>query len=176
MKSRCQIYLNRRFSIKILMLRSNTAHLQSEDESAEPPQEQRARRRVTKKRGRLSSSSFCTQSRGRTGTGVNLLVFETSASTDSAIWASAFPLFRAVQRCKGKNNFLIYNSYLEKILIFCKFIRKSALLGPDRGVVSGVPSHCRTIPRCPRCRYSRSTPECRKRPLCPLGGTSRRSS
>ena len=28
-----------------------------------------------------------TQSRGRTGTGVNLLVFETSASTDSAIWA-----------------------------------------------------------------------------------------
>ena len=31
---------------------------------------------------------FCTQSRGRTGTGVNLLVFETSASTDSAIWAS----------------------------------------------------------------------------------------
>ena len=32
----------------------------------------------------------CTQSRGRTGTGVNLLVFETSASTDSAIWASGF--------------------------------------------------------------------------------------
>ena len=31
---------------------------------------------------------FGTQSRGRTGTGVNLLVFETSASTDSAIWAS----------------------------------------------------------------------------------------
>ena len=30
---------------------------------------------------------ICTQSRGRTGTGVNLLVFETSASTDSAIWA-----------------------------------------------------------------------------------------
>ena len=31
------------------MLRSNTAHLQSEDKSAEPPQEQRPRRRVTKK-------------------------------------------------------------------------------------------------------------------------------
>ena len=31
---------------------------------------------------------FCTRSRGRTGTGVNLLVFETSASTDSAIRAS----------------------------------------------------------------------------------------
>ena len=28
-----------------------------------------------------------TQGRGRTGTGVNLLVFETSASTDSATWA-----------------------------------------------------------------------------------------
>ena len=35
-------------------------------------------------------SSFSTQSRGRTGTGVNLLVFETSASTDSAIWAKSF--------------------------------------------------------------------------------------
>ena len=30
----------------------------------------------------------CTQSRGRTGTGVTPLVFETNASTDSAIWAS----------------------------------------------------------------------------------------
>ena len=33
-------------------------------------------------------SRYSTQSRGRTGTGVNLLVFETSASTDSAIWAN----------------------------------------------------------------------------------------
>ena len=32
-------------------------------------------------------SKACTRSRGRTGTGVNLLVFETSASTDSAIRA-----------------------------------------------------------------------------------------
>ena len=31
---------------------------------------------------------FRTQSRGRTGTGVTPLVFETNASTDSAIWAS----------------------------------------------------------------------------------------
>ena len=31
--------------------------------------------------------SLSTQSRGRTGTGVTPLVFETSASTDSAIWA-----------------------------------------------------------------------------------------
>ena len=99
LKSRSQIYLNRRFSIKILMLRSNTAHLQSEDKSAEPSQEQRARRRVNEKR-KTSSSSFRTQSRGRTGTGVNLLVFETSASTDSAIWASAEALSSgsAVQR------------------------------------------------------------------------------
>ena len=43
---------------------------------------------TTKKREVLSNFSPCTQSRGRTGTGVNLLVFETSASTDSAIWAS----------------------------------------------------------------------------------------
>ncbi len=40
-----------------------------------------------KKREVLSNFSFCTRSRGRTGTGVNLLVFETSASTDSAIRA-----------------------------------------------------------------------------------------
>ena len=32
-------------------------------------------------------SSFRTQTRGRTGMEVNPLVFETSASTDSAIWA-----------------------------------------------------------------------------------------
>ena len=31
---------------------------------------------------------ICTQTRGRTGMEVNPLVFETSASTDSAIWAS----------------------------------------------------------------------------------------
>ncbi len=32
-------------------------------------------------------SKVCTQTRGRTGMEVNPLVFETSASTDSAIWA-----------------------------------------------------------------------------------------
>ncbi len=89
------------------MLRSNTAHLQSEDKSAEPPQEQRPRLWVERspthqheKREVLSNFSFRTQSRGRTGTGVNLLVFETSASTDSAIWASADALSSgsAVQR------------------------------------------------------------------------------
>ena len=34
------------------------------------------------------SSLFSTQTRGRTGMDVTPLVFETSASTDSAIWAS----------------------------------------------------------------------------------------
>ena len=34
------------------------------------------------------SRSHCTQSRDRTGMEVNPLVFETSASTNSAIWAS----------------------------------------------------------------------------------------
>ena len=37
----------------------------------------------------------CTQTRGRTGMEVNPLVFETSASTDSAIWAL---VSNAVQR------------------------------------------------------------------------------
>ena len=33
-----------------------------------------------------------TQTRGRTGMDVTPLVFETSASTDSAIWATVFPI------------------------------------------------------------------------------------
>ena len=37
---------------------------------------------------------LCTQTRGRTGMEVNPLVFETSASTDSAIWA-----FRSFEVC-----------------------------------------------------------------------------
>ena len=40
-----------------------------------------------KKRETLSNFSLCTQSRDRTGMEVNPLVFETSASTNSAIWA-----------------------------------------------------------------------------------------
>ena len=47
------------------MLRSNTAHLQSEDKSAEPPQEQRPRLRVLKREVREDFSFFCTQSWGR---------------------------------------------------------------------------------------------------------------
>ena len=45
---------------------------------------------LKQKKRETKVSLFSTQSRGRTGTGVNLLVFETSASTDSAIWASVF--------------------------------------------------------------------------------------
>jgi hypothetical protein len=40
-----------------------------------------------------------TQSRGRTGISVKILVFETSASTDSAIWAS--PAEVPIDRDKG---------------------------------------------------------------------------
>ena len=41
------------------------------------------------------NSFSCTQTRGRTGMDVTPLVFETSASTDSAIWAlnEQTPLF-----------------------------------------------------------------------------------
>ena len=51
-----------------------------------------------KKRSRVTSL-FGTQTRGRTGMEVNPLVFETSASTDSAIWANGLLL---VCGCKGR--------------------------------------------------------------------------
>ena len=44
----------------------------------------------------LLSLLICTQTRGRTGMEVNPLVFETSASTDSAIWAC----LTSQMRCK----------------------------------------------------------------------------
>ena len=47
-----------------------------------------------KRRRFIEPSPFCTQTRGRTGMEVNPLVFETSASTDSAIWA-----FRSIEDC-----------------------------------------------------------------------------
>ena len=45
---------------------------------------------VKKKRETFLSFSLSTQSRDRTGMEVNPLVFETSASTNSAIWACSF--------------------------------------------------------------------------------------
>ena len=50
----------------------------------------RDRREGYKKRASDKSEALSTQSRDRTGMEVNPLVFETSASTNSAIWASCF--------------------------------------------------------------------------------------
>ena len=56
------------------------------------------------------SFSFRTQTRGRTGMEVNPLVFETSASTDSAIWACLI----SQMRCKDTAFFENYNTFLKK--------------------------------------------------------------
>ena len=56
------------------------------------------------------SSSSCTQTRGRTGMEVNPLVFETSASTDSAIWAYLI----SQMRCKDTAFFETCNTFIKK--------------------------------------------------------------
>ena len=49
------------------------------------------------------NSFSCTQTRGRTGMDVTPLVFETSASTDSAIWAN-LSTSTLVLDCECKGN------------------------------------------------------------------------
>ena len=73
---------------------------------------QTARSSNKQKKRETLVSLFSTQSRGRTGTGVNLLVFETSASTDSAIWASDL----SELRCK-------YTTYFCICKLFCTFFK-----------------------------------------------------
>ena len=58
----------------------------------------------------LLSLYLRTQTRGRTGMEVNPLVFETSASTDSAIWAC----LTSQMRCKDTAFFENYNTFLKK--------------------------------------------------------------
>ena len=67
---------------------------------------------------------FCTQSRDRTGMEVNPLVFETSASTNSAIWAFS--------GCKSKLNFGTDKDFLP----FTEIILQLLLLKLSFGSVS----------------------------------------
>ena len=55
------------------------------------------RSRKEKRREYFYFLRFSTQTRGRTGMEVNPLVFETSASTDSAIWAISFKCGAKIQ-------------------------------------------------------------------------------
>ncbi len=61
--------------------------------------------------------SFCTQSRSRTGTSVTSLVFETNASTNSAIWA--FQLFPSLAE---------RDANMSKDFFPCKPIQGSAII------------------------------------------------
>ena len=60
-------------------------------------------------------SLFGTQTRDRTGMEVNPLVFETSASTDSAIWAVGLLCF--LKHGKGNYSFLDMKIFLHKFFL-----------------------------------------------------------
>ena len=71
-----------------------------------------------KKKDSALLNPFGTQTRGRTGMEVNPLVFETSASTDSAIWANGLLL---VCGCKGMESFSYKKIFLSNFFhYFCK--------------------------------------------------------
>ena len=88
--------------------------------------------------------SFSTQSRGRTGTGVNLLVFETSASTDSAIWASDF----SEMVCKYRNYFLTDKIFMNFFSISHNFVIFLA--------IATISERLKATSRC--ARYTRCSP------------------
>ena len=68
----------------------------------------------TQKTDNLTIISLCgTQTRDRTGMEVNPLVFETSASTDSAIWANG----AYQKRGKGNYSFLDMKIFLHKFFL-----------------------------------------------------------
>ena len=85
-----------------------------------------AHTKATKKERNKFSPSSCTQGRGRTGTGVNLLVFETSASTDSATWASLITPHPAPHRVLLSGNRLqrynYFTNYAKKTDFICYFL------------------------------------------------------
>ena len=78
-----------------------------------------------KKGESLKLSPFCTQTRGRTGMEVNPLVFETSASTDSAIWAFRIRGLFLECGCKGTTFFYtskLFLTFSSKKVIITSFI------------------------------------------------------
>ena len=80
---------------------------------------------INKKGESFETFSFRTQTRGRTGMEVNPLVFETSASTDSAIWALRMRGLFLDCGCKGTTFFFTskhFPDFSSKKVIITSFI------------------------------------------------------